>query len=142
MVKLIFFEKIQSGNAFLGKIWYGGWSWQVLRSKLNVTVALTIESLSNQLLLEHFGLHFLDLVLKLIMNSSCWNIKSCGASVGQVVKFFQFKPLAPHCYGFDFYQGLWILSCEEVIQPAYKMSVVLLWCQFVPEILVIFGGAP
>jgi hypothetical protein len=58
-----------------------------------------------------------------------------------MVKFVDFKPLAPHhrC-GFKSRQELWILSCEEAIQRAYGKSVVLLRCPFVPEIM--HGGAP
>jgi hypothetical protein len=48
-----------------------------------------------------------------------------------VVKVVHFKPLAPP----NSCQGLWILSCDEAIQPAYRTSVVLLGCQFVPEIM-------
>jgi hypothetical protein len=51
-----------------------------------------------------------------------------------VVKVVDFKPLAPHRCGFESLQGLWILSCEEAIQLAYRTSVVLLRCPFVPEI--------
>jgi hypothetical protein len=36
--------------------------------------------------------------------------------------------------------GTWILSCEEAIQLAYRISVVLLGCSFVPEIM--HGRAP
>jgi hypothetical protein len=54
---------------------------------------------------------------------------------GRVVKVIDFKPLAPHRCGFDSRQGPWILSCEEPIQLAYRMSVVLLRCPFVPEIM-------
>jgi hypothetical protein len=52
-----------------------------------------------------------------------------------VIKVVDFKPLAPHRCGFESQQDLWILSCEEVIQLAYGMSVVLLRCQFMPEIM-------
>jgi hypothetical protein len=41
----------------------------------------------------------------------------------------------PHRCGFESRQGLWILSCEEAIQPAYGTSVILLRCPFVPEIM-------
>jgi hypothetical protein len=44
-------------------------------------------------------------------------------------------PFAPHHCGFQSWQGLWILSCEEAIQLAYGASVVLLSCPFVPEIM-------
>jgi hypothetical protein len=44
---------------------------------------------------------------------------------GQVVKVVDFEPLAPHHCGFEFRQGLCILSCEEAIQLAYGTSVVL-----------------
>jgi hypothetical protein len=52
-----------------------------------------------------------------------------------MVKVVDFKSLAPHCFGFESLQGVWILSCEEAIQLAYRMSVVLLRCPFVPEIM-------
>jgi hypothetical protein len=57
-----------------------------------------------------------------------------------VVKVVDFKQLAPHRCGFESRQGLRILSCEEAIQLAYGMSVVLLRCPFVPEIM--HGRAP
>jgi hypothetical protein len=57
-----------------------------------------------------------------------------------VVKVVDFKPLAPYRCGFESRQGLWILSCEEVIQLAYGTSVVLLKYPFVPEIM--HRGAP
>jgi hypothetical protein len=61
---------------------------------------------------------------------------------GRVVKVVDFKPLAPHRCGFEFQQGLWIISfsCEEAIHLAYETSVVLLRCPFVPEIM--HGRAP
>jgi hypothetical protein len=59
---------------------------------------------------------------------------------GPVVNVVDFKPLAPHCCGFESRQGLCILSCEEAIQLAYGTSVVLLRCPFVPEIM--HGRAP
>jgi hypothetical protein len=37
---------------------------------------------------------------------------------GLVVKVVDFKTIAPH-RGFESRQGLWILSCQEVIQLAY-----------------------
>jgi hypothetical protein len=57
-----------------------------------------------------------------------------------VVKVIDFKPLAPHRCGFESRQGLLVLSCEEAIQLAYRMSVVLLRCLFEPEIK--HGRAP
>jgi hypothetical protein len=57
-----------------------------------------------------------------------------------VLKDVDFKPLAPHGFGFESRQRLWILSCEEAIQLAYGMSVVLLSSQFMPEIM--HKGAP
>jgi hypothetical protein len=44
-------------------------------------------------------------------------------------------PFAPHHCGFEYQQGLWILSCEEAIKLAYRMLVVVLGCPFVPEIM-------
>jgi hypothetical protein len=52
-----------------------------------------------------------------------------------VIKVIDFKPFAPHLCGFESRQELWIISCEEAIQLAYEMSVVLLRCPFVPEIM-------
>jgi hypothetical protein len=52
-----------------------------------------------------------------------------------VVKDVDFKPLAPHRCGFISRQGLWIHSCEEIIQLAYRTSMVLLRTLFVPEIM-------
>jgi hypothetical protein len=51
---------------------------------------------------------------------------SYGSVHGQVIKVIDFKPLAPRCCGFESWQGLWILSCGEAIQLAYRTSVVLL----------------
>ena len=45
------------------------------------------------------------------------------------------RPLAPHRFGFESRHGLWIISCEDAIQLVYEMSVVLLRCQVVPEIM-------
>jgi hypothetical protein len=52
-----------------------------------------------------------------------------------VVKVVDLKPLAPHSCGFESQQELRILSCEEAIQLANEMSVVLLRCPFMPEIM-------
>jgi hypothetical protein len=52
-----------------------------------------------------------------------------------VAKVVDFKPLAPNHCGFESKQGLRIRSCEEAIQLAYRTSVVLLKCMFVPEIM-------
>ena len=41
---------------------------------------------------------------------------------------------------FESHQGLWILSCEEAFQLAYRTSVVLLRCSLLPEIMP--KGAP
>jgi hypothetical protein len=57
-----------------------------------------------------------------------------------VVIVVDFKLLTPYRCGFKSWQGLWILLCEEAIQLAYGMSVVLLRCPFVPEIM--HGRAP
>ena len=38
--------------------------------------------------------------------------------------------------GFNSRQGLWILSCEDVNQLAYKMLMVLLRCLLMPEIMI------
>jgi hypothetical protein len=50
---------------------------------------------------------------------------------GWVVKDLDFKPLAPHHYGFESWQVHWILSCEEAIQLAYRTLVFLLRWPFV-----------
>jgi hypothetical protein len=52
-----------------------------------------------------------------------------------VVKVVDLKPPAPHRFGFESRQGLWILSFEEAIQLAYGTWVILLRCPFVPEIM-------
>jgi hypothetical protein len=50
---------------------------------------------------------------------------------GIVVKLVDFKLLAPHHCGFESQHGLNIFSCEETIQQAYRMLVVVLRCPFV-----------
>jgi hypothetical protein len=57
-----------------------------------------------------------------------------------VVKVSDFKPFAPYNCGFESLKGIWILSFEEAIQLAYRMSEILLRFPFVPEI--IYGRAP
>ena len=51
-----------------------------------------------------------------------------------------FQSLTPHHCWFKSHQGLLILSCEEAIQLAFRKSVVLLRCLFVPEMM--HRGAP
>jgi hypothetical protein len=51
--------------------------------------------------------------------------------LSHLVLITTFKPLAPHHCGFESRLGLWILSCEEAIQLAYRTSVVLLGYPFV-----------
>ena len=46
---------------------------------------------------------------------------------------FHFESLALHCCGFE--SRLWIPSCDEAIQLAYEVSVVLLSYPLVPEIM-------
>ena len=53
---------------------------------------------------------------------------------GQVVRVVDLESLAPYICGIKSRQGLWILSCEESIQPAYRTLVVILRCPLVPEI--------
>ena len=60
-----------------------------------------------------------------------FDVLSCG-SCGRVVRIVDLKSLVPHRCGFEFHQ---ILSCEEAIQLAYGMLVVLLMCLFMPEIM-------
>ena len=57
-----------------------------------------------------------------------------------MVRVADLESLAPHRCGFEFCQGLWILSCEEAIQLAYGTSVVQLRCALVPDIM--HGGTP
>ena len=45
--------------------------------------------------------------------------------IGRVVRFVDLELLAPHCCEFESCKGLWILSCEEAIQLANGMSMVL-----------------
>jgi hypothetical protein len=59
-------------------------------------------------------------------------MKTARGVHGQIVKVVGFKPLAPHCCRFKSQQGLRTLSCEEAIQLAYRTSVDLLRCPFVP----------
>jgi hypothetical protein len=52
-----------------------------------------------------------------------------------IVAMYVLWSFVPHRSGFEYRQGLWIISCEEAIQVAYGMLVVLLRCPFVPEII-------
>jgi hypothetical protein len=71
-----------------------------------------------------------------ICNLSIHHFKVMGRPwLSGVVEVVDFKQLTPHRCGFDSRQGLWILSCEEAIQLAYRTSAVLLRCPFVPEIM-------
>jgi hypothetical protein len=55
-----------------------------------------------------------------------------GASVAKWLRSLTSKHLPFNTVG----QGLWILSCEEAIQLANRMSVfLLLRCPFVPEVM-------
>ena len=42
---------------------------------------------------------------------------------------------APHCCGFEYHKGFFILSFDEAIQLADRTLVVLLRCSLVPEIM-------
>jgi hypothetical protein len=53
---------------------------------------------------------------------SFFNVSICG----RVVTVVDFKPLAPHRYGFEYRQGLWILSCKEAIQLAIVPKIISL----------------
>jgi hypothetical protein len=57
-----------------------------------------------------------------------------------VKEVVNFRSLASHRFDFEFHRNFWILSCEEVIQLAYGMLVVILRYPFLLEIL--FGKAP
>jgi hypothetical protein len=63
-----------------------------------------------------------------------------GASVAEWLRLLTSNHLPLTAVGSNPDRGLWILSCEEAIQLAYRTSVVLLRCPFVPEI--IHGRAP
>jgi hypothetical protein len=52
-----------------------------------------------------------------------------------LIKVVDFKPLAPYRCGFEYRQGVWILSIEEAIQTDYETSVVLLRNPLLPEIM-------
>ena len=52
---------------------------------------------------------------------------------GKVVRVVDLESLAPCCWGLESRQSLLILSCEEAIQLAYRMLMVLLRCLLVPE---------
>jgi hypothetical protein len=56
---------------------------------------------------------------------------------GRVVN--DFKPFGPHRCGLESRQGLWIHSGEGAISLAYRTSVDLLRCPYVPKI--IYGRA-
>jgi hypothetical protein len=51
-----------------------------------------------------------------------------------ILSFWAFFRKSVFLY-FKFYQGLWILSCEEINQIAFGMSMVLFRCPYVPEIM-------
>ena len=67
----------------------------------------------------------------------CWHWRGIR---GRVVRVIDFEPLAFLRSGFEYRQGLWILSCEEAIRLTYGTSVVLLRCPLMPEIM--HGWAP
>ena len=52
-----------------------------------------------------------------------------------MVRDVEFESLAPHRCGFESRQRHWILQSEEVIQLAYRTSVVLFICPLVPKIM-------
>jgi hypothetical protein len=52
-----------------------------------------------------------------------------------VIKVADFQSLGFYCSGFKSYKGFWILSCEEAIQLAYRMSELLLRCKLLSEIM-------
>jgi hypothetical protein len=58
-----------------------------------------------------------------------------GGFCVRVVNVVDFKSLALHRCGFISIQGLRISSCEEASQLPYQMSLVLLGCLFMPEIM-------
>jgi hypothetical protein len=88
------------------------------------------------------NLHKLLPCFKLFQNISLQRIFSLllGRSLSSLILERITLFLAPHCCGFESWQGLWILSCDKVFQLAYGMSVVLHRCPFVPEIM--HGRAP
>ena len=48
-----------------------------------------------------------------------WDVQGQGARV------VYFESLAPDCFEFESCQRVWILLCDEAIQLAFGMSVVL-----------------
>jgi hypothetical protein len=74
------------------------------------------------------------------LHTVSYNTDNIWGVHGRVVKVVDFKPFAPHLCGFESRQGLSILLCDEAIQLSYGMSVVLLRCPFMPEIM--HGRAP
>ena len=76
-------------------------------------------------------------VIKLNYIYFCVCLGLTSISISFVLVLFS---LAPHQCGFESHQGLWILSCDEVIQLAFRTSAVHLGCPLVPEIM--HGGAP
>jgi hypothetical protein len=55
--------------------------------------------------------------------------------MANVVKVVGFKLLGSHRCGFEFQQGLWIITCKQAIQLAFGTLVVLHRFPFVPEIM-------
>ena len=54
---------------------------------------------------------------------------------GRMGRVVSFVSLSTHSCRFESRHGVWILSCQEVIQLAYCTSVVLLRCPLVPDIM-------
>ena len=53
----------------------------------------------------------------------------------RVVRVVDLELVAPHCCGFNSRERFRMFSCEEAVQLAYGMSMVLLTCPLVPEIM-------
>jgi hypothetical protein len=57
-------------------------------------------------------------------------------SLGYLLKIVDFKPLASNGCRFKSQQGLWILSCEEAIQLAYRSGwFYFMYVPFLSEIM-------
>jgi hypothetical protein len=103
-----------------------------LKSKLKHKVVINFSR--NRCIMVRYTLH----------SHACSSAESVpiGGIHGRVVKVVDFKSPAPYRCEFETRHGLWILSCEEVIQLAYWTLVVLLRCPLMPEIMQGTWGLP
>jgi hypothetical protein len=83
---------------------------------------------------------YLDSFLRIGLSNFSWFLVK--EFHGWVVMVINFKPLALDRCSFESRQGIWMLSWKEAIELAYRTSVVLLRCLFVPEIMKGTWGFP